>query len=111
MGLVVVGERSVRGASGRANETFGLTVSWANAPPGGEYICIGRSEANVPYENGFPVATIKQGDNCTTMGATNGSGTVTMEVGANLVGTAVYNLFEFTARAQGSFQFTINVTP
>jgi len=86
-------------------------VSWANAPPGGEYICIGRSEANVPSENGFPVAYIAQEGSCTPIGATNGSGTVTMAVGANLVGTAVYNLFDAESRAQGSFQFTINVTP
>ncbi|CAN5463319.1 hypothetical protein BH10ACT2_BH10ACT2_04470 [soil metagenome] len=93
-----------------SEKTIQVTVSWVNAPEGGEYLCIGRSEANVPHDaGGYPLAYMVQSGNCSTISGTNGSGTLQLLIGGNFVGTATYRLFDAEGRAQGSKTFTITV--
>lgn len=91
--------------------TFPLTVFWDNPPEGSTWVCVGKSELNVPHvqPGGEALAYIGQATgSCSTVGAS--SGTVTMVVGGNAVGTATYTLFDSEGRASGSFTFTITVT-
>ncbi len=89
-----------------------VTVSWINAPSGGEYLCIGRSEQNVPRdEGGYVVAYMAQSGNCSGVASTNGSATVNLLIGGNSPGVATYTVYDAEGRAVGSKTFTITVVP
>jgi len=91
-------------------KTIQVTVSWTGAPNGGEYLCIGRSENSVPRDaGGFALAYVVQSGNCSTVGGTNGSGTVSLLIGGNFAGQASYYLYDAEGRASGSKVFTITV--